>query len=305
VNTTSRRLTVSLVLTLAFVFVEASAGWMSNSLALLTDAAHNLTDVLALALTWYALRLMARPPTSHRTFGYHRAGILAALFNSTTLVVVALVIFYEAYQRLMAPPPVQENIMIVVAALAFVVNAGTAWMIHRGSENDLNMRSAFVHLAGDAVSTLGAFVAGIGIALTGWQILDPLVSILIGALILWNAWGIVRETVDILLESTPRDVDIGAMVDDITRVPGVRGVHDLHVWSLSSSLRMLSAHVLTQDMTLAEGAQVQHDINQLLLNDYGIGHTALQLECNGCEPDVLYCELVPAQNRTCCSDHES
>ena len=289
---TARRLVLALAITLAFVIVEALAGFYANSLALLTDAAHNFTDVIALALSWYALRLTSQPAHSRKTFGYHRAGILVALVNSTTLALIALWIFYEAYQRLLLPPQVDENILIGVAAMAFFVNAGTAWLVKRGSEKDLNLRSAFVHLAGDAISTLGAVLAGIGIALTGLEFLDPLVSIFIGALILWNAWRIMRETVDILLESTPRDVDMGAMVRDVLRVEGVHGVHDLHVWSITQNLRALSAHVLTDDVPISAGAAIQREINDVLLNKYGIAHAALQLECAGCEPDLLYCDLA-------------
>ena len=287
----SRRLVLALAITAAFVLIEATAGFLANSLALLTDAAHNLTDVVALAVAWYAHRLTTRPAHPGKTYGYHRAGILAALVNSSTLVVIALGIFYEAYQRLMLPPRVETNILIPMAALAFVVNAGTAWMIHRGSENDLNLKSAFVHLAGDALSSLGALIAGIGIVLTGWQFLDPLASVFIAILILWNGWGIARETVSILLESTPRDININTMVIDLQQIRGVRSVHDLHVWSISSNLRALSAHVLTRDMSIREGAQVQRDINALLFNKYHIAHSALQLECEGCEPDELFCEM--------------
>lgn len=292
-SSTARRLLISLAITLAFVVIEAVAGVIANSLALLTDAVHNASDILALSLSWYSIRLSTRPASSGKTFGYHRAGILVALINSTTLALIALVIFYEAYQRLIAPPRVSAEILTGVAAIAFVVNAGTAWIVKRGSEKDLNLRSAFVHLAGDALSTLGAILAGFGIALTGWQILDPIVSILIGGLILWNAWTIVRETVDILMENTPRDVDMGAMVRDLMKVKGVRSVHDLHVWSINSGLRALSAHVLTDDMPISEGARVQQEINEILLKHYGIGHATLQLECAGCEPDLLYCELTP------------
>lgn len=258
-SSSSKRLSVALALTLALMLVEALAGYFANSLALLTDAAHNFTDVVALTLSWYALRLTTRPANSDRTFGYHRAGILAALVNSTTLAVIALGIFYEAYHRLLSPPRVETDILIGVAALAFIVNTGTAGIIKRGSENDLNVRSTFIHLAGDAASTLGAFVAGIGMALTGWQILDPLVSILIGILILWNAWKIVRETVDILLEGTPRDVDMSTMVRDLLRVEGVRSIHDLHVWSISANLRALSARAHRQRVDQRRGACAARD----------------------------------------------
>lgn len=287
----ARRLTLALIITLAFVGFEAAAGFLSNSLALLTDAAHNLTDVLALALSGYALRLTLRPAHSGKTFGYHRAGILIALLNSTTLVVIALGIFVEAYHRLTTPPEVQESVLIGVGLVAVVVNAGTAWLVHQGSEHDLNMRSAFIHLMGDVLSTIGAVLAGIGIALTGWQILDPLVSVLIGGLILWNAWQIIRESVNILLESTPADVNLDTMVNDLLAIDGVRGVHDLHVWSISQNVRSLSAHVLTDDVSISAGAVIQERINFMLHDKYSIHHSALQLECATCQPDVLFCDL--------------
>jgi cobalt-zinc-cadmium efflux system protein len=286
-----KRLALSLVITLAFVVVEAIAGVLSNSLALLTDAAHNITDVIALGLSWYALRLALRPANSSRTFGYHRAGILVAMLNSTTLVLIALVIFYEAYQRLIAPPEVQAGILVAVAVVAFAVNAGTALLVRRDAAHDLNMRSAFVHLAGDALSTFGAIVAGVGILFTGWNWLDPLASVLIGVLILYNAWGILRETVEILLEGTPRGVNMDAVLRDMLHVNGVRGVHDLHAWSITQNMRALSAHVVTDDIPISEGAQIQADIQAVLRQRYGIAHATLQLECAGCDPDVLYCDL--------------
>src|SRR5512138_600494 len=228
---TTQRLSISLVLTLAFVFIEAGAGIFANSLALLTDAAHNLTDVIALGLTWFAIRVTAQPANAQKTYGYHRAGILVALLNSTTLVLIALGIFYEAYQRFIHPPEVQSGILIVVGLIAVVINLVTALLVQRGSQNDLNLRSAFVHLMGDVLSTVGAVIAGVIIYFTNANWLDPFVSVLIGLLILYNAWGILRDAVDILLESTPRDVDMKKMVGEIKQVDGVLGVHDIHVWS--------------------------------------------------------------------------
>jgi cobalt-zinc-cadmium efflux system protein len=282
---------LALAITLGFMLLEAASGVWANSLALITDAVHNLTDVVALALSWYAMRLALRPAHAGKTYGYHRAGILVALVNSSGLIGIALFIFYEAYRRLSNPVRVEENVLIVVAAVAFVVNLGTAWLLHRDSEHDLNVRSAFVHLAGDALSTLAAFAAGILIAIWHVEALDPLVSILIGLLILWSGLGIVRETVSILLEGTPSGLDIGALLQDVLRVQGVRGVHDLHVWSLSQDMRALSAHVLIDDVMLHEGSDIQRNINGLLANKYGIAHSTLQLECAGCEPDLLYCDL--------------
>ncbi|PKN34333.1 MAG: cation transporter [Deltaproteobacteria bacterium HGW-Deltaproteobacteria-19] len=288
---TSSRLFLSLGITLAFVAVEALAGLWANSLALLSDAGHNLTDAVALGLSWYAVQLSARPAHAGKTFGYHRAGILVALFNSTTLAVIALGIFYEAYHRFLSPPPVQAGVLIAVGTVAFLVNAGTAWLVREGSEHDLNLRSAFLHLMGDVFSTIGAVLAGVIIAFTDMNWLDPLASLLIGMLILWNAWVILRDVLDILLEATPRDVDMDGVIADLLNVSGVRGVHDLHVWSITQSMRALSAHILTDNISISGGAAIQRAIQERIGRRYGIAHVTLQLECTGCEPDRLYCDL--------------
>ena len=288
---TTNRLSISLFLTLAFVIVEAGAGIFANSLALLTDAAHNLTDVIALGLTWFAIRITAQPANAQKTYGYHRAGILVALLNSTTLVLISLGIFYEAYRRFINPPEVESSILIGVGLIAVVINLVTALLVHRGSEHDLNLRSAFVHLMGDVLSTVGAVIAGLIIYFTGANWLDPLVSVLIGFLILYNAWGILRDAVDILLESTPRDVNIKNMIQDISRVEGVLGIHDIHVWSLTQNLRTMSAHILTDDLHISAGSQIQRQIIELLQRRYNIAHATLQLECVDCFPDSLYCDL--------------
>jgi cobalt-zinc-cadmium efflux system protein len=285
---TGTRLAIALAITLAFVVVEAVAGWYSNSLALLSDAAHNLTDVFALALSWIAIRLSQRPSSARHTYGFHRAGILVALVNSLTLILMSFWIFYEAYQRLASPPEMQPGVLVVVGALALGVNLGTAMLIRAGSQHDLNLRSAFIHLMGDVFSTAGAMLAGVVILITGWYWLDALVSILIGILILWNAWKILHETVDILLESTPRDVDLGQLVIDMRSVEGVRGVHDLHVWSINQSLRTLSAHIVTDDQAISAGVALQRGLNELLASRYGIAHATLQLECADCLPGCAY-----------------
>lgn len=285
------RLGIALGLTLVFVVVEVIAGLMANSLALLSDAAHNFTDVVALGLSWYALRLALRPANSRKTYGYHRAGILVAMVNSGSLLAIALGIFYEAYERVVAPPDVNARLLMEIGGLALLINVLTAWLVKPGSEHDLNLRSAFVHLMGDVLSTLGAVVAGVAILYTGHNWLDPAVSVLIGGMILWNAWGILRETVEILLEGTPRDIDMSLMVRDLLLVKGVRGVHDLHVWSLSQSLRALSAHIVVDDIAISDGGGIRAEISSLLASRYGIGHTTLQLECGECAPDLLYCAL--------------
>lgn len=289
---TIRRLALSLVITLVFVFVEIAAGIYSNSLALLTDAAHNFTDVLALALSWWALRLTSQPANQDKTYGYHRAGILTALVNSTTLVIIALGIFYESYRRFLNPPEVQAEVLIGVGMVAVVINVVTALLVRRGAEHDLNIRSAFLHLMGDVMSTIGAVIAGVIILYTNWNWLDPLVSVLIGFLILWSAWSIVREALDILMEGTPTDIDVDAMVEEIVSVDGVRGVHDLHVWSITQAMRTLSAHLVTDDMSIREGALIQARVSEVLNQGYGVNHATLQLECEDCVPNHLYCDIA-------------
>lgn len=293
---TTSRLGLSLVLTLGFVFIEAIAGIVGNSLALLTDAVHNLTDVIALGLSWYAIRLTSQPADGRKTYGYHRAGILVALLNSTTLVIISLGIFYEAWRRFVNPPEVESGILISVGVVAVVINLVTALLVRKGSEHDLNVRAAFLHLMGDVLSTVGAVIAGIIIYFTEANWLDPLVSVLIGFLILYNAWGILHDAVDILLESTPRDVDADKLVQDVMQVKGVLGVHDLHVWSLTENLRTMSAHILTDDLSISAGADIQRQINEIVHHRYNITHATLQLECVDCYPDSLYCVVCSSSS---------
>ncbi len=295
-NQTTKRLAISLGLTFAFVFIEISAGLWGNSLALLTDAAHNFTDVIALGLSWYALKIATQPAHAGKTYGYHRVGILVALVNSTTLILIAAGIFFEAYQRFLAPPEVDSRILIGVGVLAFFVNLVTAWMVKDGSEHDLNLRSAFLHLMGDVMSTLGAVIAGVIIFFTQWNWLDPFVSVLIGLFILYNAWGILRQTIHILLESTPENVDMTKMVGDICGVDGVLGLHDLHVWSVNENLRMLSAHIVIADLPMSACMVIQENINLMLTHGYNIQHATLQMECAGCEHGLLYCEIHEHQH---------
>jgi len=285
---TSRRLVLSLVITLVFVIVEILAGVFAHSLALLTDAAHNITDVLALAFTWWALWVANKPGGPGKTYGYHRAGILVALVNSTSLAVIVVGIFYEAIKRFITPPVVQADVLIGVGAAAVVVNLVTALLVRRGAESDLNLKSAFLHLVGDVLSTLGAVIAGIIIRFTGWNWLDPLVSLFIGLLILWNTWGILHESLEILMEATPADVDMDALKYDVLGIAGVRGVHDLHVWSINSQMRYLSAHILTDDITVSQGAKIQEALCRMLENHHQVCHVTLQLECTECANNGLY-----------------
>ena len=291
---TTTRIALALGCTLAFVVIEAVAGYWSNSLALLSDAVHNVTDAIALGLSWYALRLTARPSNSQKTFGYHRAGILVALANSATLVLIALGILREAYLRFLSPAAVEANILIGVGLLAVAINLGTAWLVKQGSDHDLNLRSAFTHLMGDVASTIGAVIAGIVIAFTGLNWFDPLVSVLISALILRTAWSILQEAVNILLEGTPQDLDMPVLVRDLQAVSGVRGVHDLHAWSITQNLRALSAHIVTGEVSPGTHVQIRRAVNEVLSHNYNITHVTLQLESEGCNPAGMYCNMTEA-----------
>lgn len=288
---TTTRMLVSLVLTAIFVVVEIAAGLWGNSLALLTDAAHNFTDVISLGLSWYALKVAAKPSNAGKTFGYHRVGILTALVNSTTLVLIACGIFYEAYQRFVTPSEVNSSILIGVGFIAFLINASTAWLVHKGSEHDLNLRSAFLHLMGDVLSTLGAVIAGVIIYFTGWNWLDPLVSVLIAFVIIYSAAGVLRQSIHILLEGTPENIDMPKLIKDIRTLKGIRDVHDLHVWSVAENLRMLSAHIVIDDLLISQAAIIQNDVNELLSHHYDIQHVNLQLECGQCSSANLFCEI--------------
>jgi cobalt-zinc-cadmium efflux system protein len=204
---------------------------------------------------------------------------------------------------LITPPKVESNILISVGIIAFLVNLATAWLVKSGSEHDLNLRSAFLHLMGDVVSTIGAVIAGVVIAFTGLNWLDPAVSVLIGILILVSGWVILREAIDILLESTPNDIDVTIVTSNLMQVKGVKGVHDVHIWSITQGIRLLSAHILTEDISISAGALIQREVNEILREQYKITHATLQLECLGCEPDALFCDMKEAKESENHHDH--
>lgn len=283
----------SIILTVIFVAGEAFAGWWFNSLALLSDAGHNLADGAALGISWYALRMSRRASSHQRTFGYHRASILAALINATSLILIAIAIFYEGIQRLTHPEPVRGDAMIAVASVATIVNVIIVLWLRHGGSRDVNVRSAVVHMIGDALFSVGVIIAGVIVVWTGWLAADPLISLLIGVFIVWSSWGILRETINILMEGVPFDLDMDALITAMRAVTGVQGVHDLHVWTISSGIPALTAHVVLEDQTLSEGAQILNEVRHRLQEEFGIQHTTLQTECLDCVPDELYCTLQP------------
>jgi len=279
---TGRVLRISLFVTALYIILLVVAGVRAHSLALLSEAGHNLSDFLALLLSLVAVYLEGRPPSATKTYGYRRAGVLAALVNSLSLVLVAGLIFYEAYQRLRNPEPVHAGLMIWVAAAGVIMNGAIALMLWR-SGRDVNIRSAVLHEVGDTVSTAAVIAGGWAILWTGRQWIDPALSIGIGALILWSSFGIVRETLNILLEGTPRGMKVEAVETCMRGIAGVSDVHDLHVWSIGSETHALSAHVKIADMPMSESDAILREINERLGHEFGIRHTTIQFEHVICE----------------------
>src|ERR1700730_18562974 len=272
----------ALALTCVILAVEFAGGLVSHSLALLSDAGHVLTDVFALGLAWFAVAQSKRPADKRRSYGYHRVSILAALVNAVTLIVIVIAIAYEAVRRIANPEPVQGLVVIVSALVAIAVISYIAFGL-RGDTKSLNLRAALLHVVGDVGASVGVVVAGIVILLTGWLYIDPLLSLAIAVLIAFGAWRIVRETVNLLLEGTPRDINLGAVTSEILDTGRVTGMHDLHVWALSSEEMALSCHVVVGDCPLAEAEHVVRDLEKRLCARFDIGHTTIQVEsCHPC-----------------------
>jgi cobalt-zinc-cadmium efflux system protein len=291
---TGRRLLLSVLITIVFVVVEAATGYVSNSLALMSDAGHNFADALALILSWYGLWIASRPSSAKHSYGYHRVGILTALLNAVTLVVIALLVFWEAITRLRHPEPVQSTPMIVVALIAILLNTVISLWLRKAAKHDLNVRSAYMHMLGDAISAAGVVVAGVVVAFTGASIADPVVSILIGLLILWSSWGILKESVNVLLEGIPEGMDMWSVEQTINDVHGVLAVHDLHVWTVGSGMICCSCHITVEEQSVRSGENVLRAVTKELEHEFGITHTTIQVEVGGCEPNDMYCVMKVA-----------
>jgi cobalt-zinc-cadmium efflux system protein len=269
------------VATFAYVLITLMAGIQAHSLALLSEAGHNVTDLLALLLSWVAVFIQTRPPSATKTFGYHRAGVLAAFVNALTLVAIAFYIFYEALLRIHSPVTVQPKIMIWVAIIGVIMNGVISWVLFKAA-SDVNIRSAFIHQLGDTLSTAAVIVGGWVILWTGQTWIDPALSIGIGCLILWSSFGIIRETLNILLEGAPQGLSAEHVSAALSKIDGVRDVHDVHVWSLGSDTHALSCHVRIDDITMSESQIILRRVTQLLAT-YHIDHTTIQLENVDCE----------------------
>ncbi len=279
---TSRVLRTSLAVTLVYIVLLVIAGIRAHSLALLSEAGHNLSDFLALLLSLGAVYLQSRPPSATKTYGYHRAGVLAALVNAVSLVAVSFFIFYEAFRRLQNPAPVRAGLMMAVAAIGVVMNGVIALLLYR-SDRDVNIRSALLHEIGDTLSTAAVIAGGWVILATGQYWIDSALSFGIGALILWSGFGIVRETLNILLEGTPRGIKLEVVDAAMRRVDGVNGVHDLHVWCIGSETRALSCHISIADIPPSASERILRDVKERLHREFRIDHTTIQFEHEVCE----------------------
>src|SRR6202521_3270717 len=278
----TRVLKISLAVTMAYIVLLVVAGIRAHSLALLSEAGHNLSDFLALLLSLVAVYLQSRPASSTKTYGYHRAGVLSALVNAVSLVAVSFFIFYEAFRRLQHPEHVQAAIMMWVAAAGVVMNGVIALLLYR-SGGDVNIRSALLHEIGDTVSTAAVIVGGWVILATGQYWIDSALSFGIGALILWSGFGICRETLNILLEGTPRGIRLDRVEAAMRAVEGVNDVHDLHVWNIGSETRALSCHISIEDIPPSVSERILRDVKERLHEEFRIAHTTIQFENEVCE----------------------
>src|SRR6516165_3125091 len=290
-DTMGGRLRTAFLLTIVILAIEIAGGALARSLSLFADAGHVLTDLVALGLAWFAQAQAARPSDAIRTYGYHRTGILAALANAVTLIVILIGIVFEAARRLQHPEAVTPWVMFLAAGVGIVVNTYIGLGL-RGSGEDLNIRAAVWHVFGDIGASVAVIVGAGVIALTRWYPADPLISLIIAALIAKGAWDLVRETVDILMEGAPRNLNLARMVRDMMRIPAVQDVHDLHVWSIAGGMPVLTAHVrVAEDCALTACEEILVELNRMLRREYRIAHTTIQFECAGCDPNHLYCDL--------------
>lgn len=303
-----RTLRIAFFLTIIILVAELVGGIFANSLALLSDAGHVVTDVFALGLAWFAAVQAERPANARKTFGYHRVGILAALVNAITLIIIAIAITLEAIQRFQHPEPVQAFVMFLAAGIGIAVNFYIGFGLQKEGHS-LNVRAATFHVFSDVIASVGVIVAGVIILLTGWTVADPLLSVAIAVLIAVGAWGILRETTDILLESVPRDISLTSLVEDMQHIEGVQDVHDLHVWCIASGMYALSCHVLINDLPPSGSSPILQSLTAMLNKKYHIGHATIQFECNDhreacCEIDGLYCRMELAKQKLNGHNHD-
>ncbi len=279
-----KRLLIAFSITGLMTIVEVVGGVLSNSIALISDAAHMLTDTLALGLSILALHLARRPANERKTYGYFRAEILSAMANGIILILISAYIFYEVYQRFNDPPEVRGGLMLIVAVIGLLANIIGISILRSASHGSLNVRGAYLHMWGDTLSSAGVIIGGIVILVAGWHYADPLVSILIGLLIIKGAAGLIWESGNILLEGVPSNIDIGDVIDTILDVQGVNAVHDLHLWTITSGIHAMSCHIVLDDRMISQGSDIVGEISSLVKRRYNIEHSTLQLECSPSAP---------------------
>jgi cobalt-zinc-cadmium efflux system protein len=284
-NEARKSILYGIILNSVFTGIELVGGILSNSLALLSDTIHDFSDSVALGISYYANKKAQSSPTKTMTFGYRRTTILAALINSTVLIVLTLLIFYRAYLRILNPEPVNGKIIFVIAIFGIITNGVIALKMFRGKDKDLNIKSVFWHIAEDFLGWLGILIAGTIIYLTGIYIIDPIISILIGLIVIYSAHDIVKSSVNIILEGVPEGLDIGEIEEEITNIENVNGVHDLHAWSLGTNYNALSAHVVITNMTVDQSHKILNEINSVLKEKFNIKHTTIEFECSHCDSD--------------------
>ncbi len=289
-----RDLLIALSITILMMIAEAVGGWLSNSLALLSDAGHMLTDNFALLLSFFAMKFATMPATERKTFGFYRLEILAALLNGIVLVVLSIYIIYHAYLRMIHPQPVAGKLMLVIAIIGLVANIVGAFFLYKHSHANLNIRGAYLHIVGDALSSVGVVIGGIIILYTGWYLIDPILSIMISLVIIYGSWALVRESVNILLEAVPAHIDIDAVASEIAKVQGVREAYHIHVWTITSGVYAMSAHVLIEDRLVSGSRNIVDDIRNMLSNKFNVVHSTIQIECDRCDMGQV-CSL-PAGN---------
>lgn len=291
-----KSLFIALLIIVLIFFVELAGGFISNSIALLSDAGHMLTDAMALALALLATIFAARPATRERTFGFYRLEILSALFNGSLLSLISIYIFYESFQRFLNPVAIKSDLLLIIAAIGLLANIGAAAILAGKSKENLNVRGAFIHVLSDMGSSAAVIVGGLLIRYLNWYYIDPVLGALIAVLILRGALGLLSDSVNILLEAAPEGVRVEEVAASIKSVKGVKDLHDLHVWAITSGMNAVSAHVIIDDAEVKRAPEILKEINEKLKEKYQITHSTFQTECASC-PEGLICRIEPVERK--------
>ena len=285
------RLRLGLFFSSAILVVELFGAYLSNSLALLSDAGHVSADIIALALSWYGVRQASRPAGPRMTFGYHRVGVIIAIVNALAIFAISIFIFIEVFHRLQAPPQIDSIIMLIIAVAGLATNTSVALLLRREQAHSINVRSAFWHVLGDALASIGVIISAIVIIVTGNYVADAVVSLFIGLIIAASGVGILREGLSVLLEAAPRGIDVPVLIERLRAVPGVKDIHDVHVWGITPELAAMNGHILIDDLALSDAGELRAELERVISRDFNIKHTTLQMECERCNSQELFCSL--------------